>query len=177
MEKARRMDGPDRPAPSWRGLRQEDLAAVCRIAGRVHAGLPERREVFEEKLRLFPAGCLALEWRGTPVGYGISHPWRLYEIPPLDAFLEKLPASPDCLYLHDIAVTPAARGGRAAARLVALLCDVARKEGVGRIALASVYGTNGFWRRMGFEEVPGDGLADKLGSYGPGARYMIKPLV
>jgi ribosomal protein S18 acetylase RimI-like enzyme len=166
----------DRTAPVWRGMRRDDLADVCRVAGSVHPDLPERREVFEEKFRLFPAGCFALELNGALAGYGISHPWKLYEIPPLDAFLKRLPSPPDCLYLHDVAATPAARGYGAAARLIRRLSGVARKEGLACFALASVGGTDGFWRGMGFEAVSEDRLAGKLESYGPGALYMIKEI-
>ena len=33
------------------------LAASWSHEGKIHVGLPERPEVFAEKLRLFPAGC------------------------------------------------------------------------------------------------------------------------
>lgn len=164
----------DANKPLWRAMRPGDLAEVCRIANGVHPGLPERPEVFEEKLRLFPAGCFALELGGSLVGYAISHPWTLFEIPPLDAFLERLPSSPDCLYLHDVAVTPAARGRGAAAQLMDRLCLLASREGVGFIALTSVYETAGFWRGMGFAAASSDRLAEKLQSYGPSACYMVK---
>lgn len=155
-------------------MRPGDLAEVCRIANGAHPGLPERPEVFDEKLRLFPPGCFALELGGSLVGYGISHPWTLFEIPPLDAFLERLPSSPDCLYLHDVAVAPAARGRGAAAQLMDRLCLLASREGVGFIALTSVYVTAGFWRGMGFAAASSDRLAEKLQSYGPSASYMVK---
>ncbi|WP_442754806.1 GNAT family N-acetyltransferase [Methylocystis sp. JAN1] len=160
--------------PVWRPLAQSDLGALCRVAAAVHPGLPERWEIFEEKLRLFPAGCFVLETNGALAGYAISHPWRLYEIPPLDAFLEKLPDPPDCLYLHDVGVTPAARGSGAAARLIERLENIARADGSDAIALTAVYGSDALWRGLGFEAVSDGGLANKLESYGPGARYMIK---
>ena len=49
-----------------------DLWEVDRIANLIHVELPERREVFAEKLRLFSEGCFALEFDGVVVGYGIS---------------------------------------------------------------------------------------------------------
>ncbi|WP_330083218.1 GNAT family N-acetyltransferase [Methylocystis iwaonis] len=166
----------DAEKPLWRAMRPGDLEEVCRIAVGVHPGLPERQEVFEEKFRLFPAGCFALEQGGSLVGYAISHPWMLFEIPPLDAFLERLPSPPDCLYLHDVALIPAARGRGAAAQLMDRLRLLASREGVGFIALASVYGTGGFWRAMGFAAASSDRLAEKLQSYGPSACYMVKKL-
>jgi hypothetical protein len=38
------------------------------------------------------------------------------------------------------------------------------------MALVSVYGTDPLWGSLGFQDV------DKLQTYGPTARYMIKPL-
>lgn len=160
--------------PVWRLLRPGDLDALCEAAAAVHPGLPERREVFEEKLRLFPAGCFALEAAGALVGYAISHPWRLYGVPPLDAFLERLPAAPDCLYLHDVAVTRDARGHGAARQLIERLERVARAAGFSAIALTSVYGSDALWRKMGFEAVSKPNLAHELKSYGGGALYMIR---
>jgi Acetyltransferase (GNAT) family len=97
---------------SWRPLTQGDLPEVDRIADAVHTELPERLEIFLEKFRLFPGGCFALEQEGKLVGYGISHPWTLNEIPPLDSFLKALPDPATCLYLHDVAIIPEARGHR-----------------------------------------------------------------
>lgn len=162
------------PRPVWRPLRPGDLDALCDLAAAVHPGLPERREIFEEKLRLFPAGCFALEAAGALAGYALSHPWRLYDVPPLDAFLERLPASPDCIYLHDVAVAPAARRHGAARKLIERLSDVARTEGMRAIALTSVYGSDALWRELGFEGASNASLANNLQNYGRGALYMIR---
>ena len=87
-----------------------------RIDEWVHVGLGERPEVFAEKLRLYPQGCLALALGERVAGYVFSHPWRIGDAPPLDAFLGALPASPDCLYLHDIAIPLKRAGDRARRR-------------------------------------------------------------
>jgi ribosomal protein S18 acetylase RimI-like enzyme len=162
--------------PIWRSLRAADLDGLCRLAGEAHPGLPERRAVFEEKLRLYPRGCFALEARGALAGYAISHPWRLSDIPPLDAFLEKLPPAPECLYLHDVAVAPAARRGGATARMLSRLIELAQIEGLAVIALTAVSGSEELWRRMGFEPRREETLAKKLRNYGPGAIYMVRRL-
>lgn len=160
----------------WRAMRPEDLPGVCALAEIAHPGLPERREVFEEKLRLFPAGCFTLSRDGALAGYGISHPWTLHDIPSLDAFLGGLPPAPDCLYLHDVAAAPAARGHGAAAALILRLCDTARREGLAFLALTSVHGTRDLWARLGFSAASGDAAASRLRSYGPEAAYMVRRL-
>lgn len=158
----------------WRPLAETDLDDVCRIAGAVHPGLHEQPAVFAEKLRLYPQGCLALALDGAVAGYVFSHPWTLGDAPALDAFLGALPASPGCLYLHDIALLPAARGRGAAAAAMARLTAVAASAALSAMALISVGDAHAFWLRAGFADAGGARLAEKLVAYGPGARYMTR---
>lgn len=160
----------------WRALRATDIAEVVRLAAILHPDFPERHDVLEEKLRLFPAGCFALEKDTSLYGYALAHPWTLDDIPRLDTFLEKLPPSPTCLHLHDIAILKPARGVGAAATLEQVLSNVARERRLGTIALVSLYGTDTLWRRMGYRPRENAGLAGKLNDYGAGAVYMAKEL-
>jgi hypothetical protein len=162
--------------PHWRQAKNSDLAVIDRIADSIHTGLPERPEVFAEKRRLFPPGCLVLDSLGVTVGYGISHPWRLKNIPSLDSFLEKLPANPDCIYIHDVAILPEARGQDAAGSYVQAMVAAALQLRLDFLALVSVYNTDVLWARYGFEIVSDDFLADKLSSYGKTAKYMVRNL-
>ena len=161
---------------SWRKMAVEDLAAVGEIAALVHPDLPERPEVFTEKLRLFPDGCFVLARGAVRLGYAFAHPWRLNDAPPLDEFLNEIPLSANCLYLHDAVVLPAARGQSAASRLIVLLRALAARRALPALALVSVYGTRRLWRRFGFAVVESPELAGKLACYGASARYMIAPL-
>ena len=77
-------------APQWRQATADDLGAIDAIGNGVHLSLPERLEVFAEKLGLSPPGCRVLIHSGEIVGYGMSHPWHLNKIPPLDTFLKAL---------------------------------------------------------------------------------------
>ena len=162
--------------PHWRPLTETDLDAVIRIAGSVHVGLGERPEVFAEKRRLYPRGCLALALGDRIAGYVFSHPWTIGDAPALDAFLGALPASPDCLYLHDIAIASEARGCGAAAAAIVRLTGLAAVERLSAMALVSVHGTGPFWARAGFRDADDSRLAVKLAPYGPDARYMTKRL-
>ena len=156
----------------WLPLTAADLPQLCSIAARVHPGLPERDEVFAEKTRLFPDGALKLVRGGLMSGYGLAHPWALGTAPELDAFLGALPERPDCLYIHDVALLPSARGAGAAEAFVARMETLARARGIAALALVSVYGTAYFWGRFGFAAAEGPDLA----SYGEGAAYMVRRL-
>ena len=162
--------------PAWRPLTEADLDAVKRIAERVHVGLGERLEVFAEKRRLYPVGCLALALGDRVAGYVLSHPWRIGDAPALDALLGGLPNAPDCLYLHDIAISADARGSGAATAAIARLTELAAAERLAAMALVSVNGAEKFWSRAGFLTVAIPALAAKLAGYGPGAGYMTKRL-
>jgi GNAT superfamily N-acetyltransferase len=163
-------------APHWRRATDADLDIVNRIADAIHVDLPERPEVFADKLNLFPPGCYVLVQSGEVVGYGISHPWRLNDIPPLDAFLGTLPLHSECLFVHDVVVLPQARKHGAAGDLVQLLAGIALQRNISYLALVSVYDTDPLWKRHGFEITSGSGLAEKLESYGATAKYMTRKL-
>jgi GNAT superfamily N-acetyltransferase len=158
----------------WRAVTAADLAAIQRLADTEHVSLPERPEVFAEKFELFRDGCLVLVQEGTIVGYCFSHPWLLRDIPPLDTLLRHLPPSPECLFIHDLAIEPRVRGKGATGILVEFLVSLARREGLSHLALVSVYGTYPLWTRFGFEVVSDAALADHLKSYGDTARYMVR---
>lgn len=158
----------------WLPLTGGDIAEVFAAAARLHPALPERAEVLAEKLRLFPDGCRKFAAGGRLAGYGLAHPWTLGSAPKLDSFLGALPAAPDCLYLHDVAILPEARGRGAARAYVEYLQGLARRLGLSRLALISVYGTVPLWEKLGFTVVSAG--APPLPSYGPSAVYMLKIL-
>lgn len=170
------MGGEAEATVDWRPMAAADLPAVSAIAAVVHTAHPEDDAVAAERLRLFPDGCLAA-WRdGRIVGYALAHPWRSGAVPALDTLLGAIPADSDVLYLHDVALLPAARRGGAARSVVARLVAVADRHGLARLALTAVSGTAPVWGRLGFLAVDAPGLAAKLASYGPGAAYMLTPL-
>ena len=156
----------------WRPTSAADVDAICAIGNRVHAALPERPEVFAEKVELFPEGCFSLARDAAIVGYGLSHPWVRDSLPPLDTLLGKLPGASDCLFVHDVVVLPSARGREAVGALMRILSGLARRHGLAFMALVAVHETHPLWARHGFDVVADPLLADKLTSYGSGAQYM-----
>jgi GNAT superfamily N-acetyltransferase len=157
---------------NWEPLLLSDLPAVIKIAAEVHVSLSERPDVFEEKVRLYPQGCRKLVNRTQIVGYGISFAWTIGAIPPLDEFLGSLPVNPECIHIHDVVVLPAYRGKNAIGFYLDYVKRLALSIQLDRLALCSVYGTDVFWARFGFKEFTGDGLLEKLKSYGNSAKYM-----
>ncbi|WP_441239337.1 GNAT family N-acetyltransferase [Bradyrhizobium sp. 930_D9_N1_4] len=160
----------------WRPARTPDLVAINAIAARIHPDLSERPAVFAEKMRLYPDGCRVLVVNDAIAGYGLAHPWKQHQIPPLDGFLQTLPEDADCLYVHDVAVLPDFRGGMARDYVDAIEA-LARASGIVTLALVSVYATRPLWQGLGFRPVTEDAeLRAKLVSYGDNATYMLREL-
>ncbi|WP_245572893.1 GNAT family N-acetyltransferase [Lichenihabitans psoromatis] len=161
-------------AATWRHAGVDDLDAIMDIQSVVHDLLPERREVIADKLRHYGDGCLALCSRdGIVLGYGLSHPWRLDEAPALDTIMSRIPDDSDCLFVHDVALLPAARRQGASKAFVERIRTLARRDRLSALALVSVYGTTTVWAALGFELRPVSAMAAKLAAYGETARYMV----
>lgn len=159
--------------PAWRPMRAGDLPDVERISAIVHPRFPEREEVPVERLHLFPDGCLVAIGDGAPVGYAIAHPGVVGHPPALDTLLGALPGDADCLYVHDVALLPEARGLRYGEAAAEILAGVARRHGFSRLALTAVNNSTAFWSRQGFAITS---IAKGLASYGDDAAYMVRML-
>lgn len=156
----------------WRAMSPRDLHHVEQIAAAVHPMHPEDSTVFEERLSLYPAGCFVLDGAAGVRGYVLAHPWLLGRPPSLNSLLGRLPADVDTLYLHDLALLPAARIAGLGSRAVDLIADRARGEGVATVSLLAVGQSSGFWQRQGFHAVD---LGIDLSSYGT-AIFMVRPV-
>jgi GNAT superfamily N-acetyltransferase len=162
------------PAPAWRRATTGDLDAIMAIQDEAHPALSERRLVLADKLAAFAAGCLVLAEAGAVVGYGIAHPWTLGAVPPLDRLLGPLPRAPTCLFIHDVALRPGARGRGGARAFLAQAAVTARGAQCPVLALVSVAGTAPVWTACGFAPAALSATAGGLDSYGEAARYMTR---
>lgn len=153
-----------------------DLSAVLDTAGRVHPAYPEDAEVFAERLRLHPPGCLVLMRQGRLAGYAISHPWRAGRPPALNSLLGTLPPAPDTYYLHDLALLPEARGSGAASAFIEVLLACAREAKLAQLSLVAVNHSASFWQRHGFGAVEDMALQEQLRTYDSAACLMVRPL-
>lgn len=167
-------DVPLKSALAWRILTTNDIASLVRVADKIHPDLPESDEVFEERVKLFPDGCLGLSEEGSNKlhGYIISHPIPHRQPPALDQLLGAIPQDADQYYIHDVAVLPELRGSGFAQDGVKRILAVA--EQFKTVGLVSVYGTASFWGRFGFKapQAVDQVLEEKLASFGGEARYL-----
>jgi len=93
-----------------RMMAETDIPAVLEIQAVCYTAVtPESDESLHAKLRASQPTCFIASLEGDTVGYLISLPWEFSSPPVLNAETCRLPLSPDCLYLHDLAVAPSAR--------------------------------------------------------------------
>ncbi len=154
----------------WRAMTERDVAAVVALADTVHPGLPERPEVFANRIELFADGAIVLDAGDAIVGYGVAHPIERLSPPPLDTILDRLVPAADAFYIHDVVVAPERRGRGEARQGIDRLLGIAARFPV--TTLISVYGTGPFWARFGFVALDDAALGAKLAAYGPEAIYM-----
>lgn len=162
-------------ASGWRAMTAADLPAVGAIAAAVHEDYPEDDAVFAERLALFPAGCRIALRDGAAVGYAVTHPGVVGAPPPLNSLLGALPSRPDCYYIHDVALTKAARGLGLGQALTDEAESLARALGLPLLALAATPLAADYWLKLGFAEGAGsDRAAAALAAYGGGMRYLVR---
>lgn len=162
----------------WRPMIESDLNVVAAIAA---IGFPNHFEgisCFANRLAIYPGGCFVLaEGEGPPLGYLIAYPWMADEAPALNTLIEAIPSEAEVMYLHDLAIHPGTRGRGHSRIIVERLAADARAAGWPQLALVAVNDATAFWERHGFQVRDTPAILTKLASYGPDARYMLRPLV
>ena len=169
------------PRATLRPLRAADLDAVLRVQAACYPpSMQEPREVI--RARIEAAGStsfVAVHQDGAQcdqvLAYAFAYRSRAGAVTPLGAGFD-VDAGGDTLYLHDLAVTPAAAGGGLARRLAARLLAQARESGLAWCALVSVQDSRGFWERLGYRGAhcaTGD-ARDALATYPAPALYMVR---
>jgi len=158
-----------------RPMRASDLTAVLALQQHCYQDhLIESADALASRRRLSPATCWVAERDSELLGYLFAHPWRGEALPVLDAPLATLPEAPDTLFIHDLALHPAARGQRLAPRLIDAVMNEARERRLRYTRLVAVQDAAGFWSRHGYRAYPLP--VTKLASYGPGAVGMQRAL-
>ncbi|MGV8929508.1 MAG: GNAT family N-acetyltransferase [Brevundimonas sp.] len=162
---------------AWRAMTAADLDTVAAIAAVGFPGHFESLDCFANRLALNPSGCFVLAGQaGAPRGYLIAYPWTANAAPALNTLIATIPEAASVMYLHDLALAPAVRGGGWSRPIVERLAKDARVAGWPAMALVAVNDAAPFWGRHGFTVVESPGMADKLAGYGADARYMVRPL-
>lgn len=162
---------------SYRLIRQADLPALVMLQDCCYSdALYESPAVLSQRLHAAANSCwLAESSAGELLAYLFSYPSiNGYVTPLASAFAPA--AAPQLLYLHDMAVNPAARGLGLANHLLAMAKQHALSLGLTKLALVAVQGSVPYWQRHGFVVVNSmsDGAINALAGYhGEQACYMV----
>lgn len=157
-------------------MQAEDLTAVgCLQDSCYGEALFESHELLSQRLQQAPASCWLIESVGTGIqAYLFSYPSVSGAVTPLAAPFSCCKA-PDCLYLHDMAVSPQARGLKLSSKLLQQAIEYAERLALPRLALVAVQDSVPYWQRQGFivvSDLPVKAI-NALASYQPGqAHYM-----
>ncbi|MDX1677820.1 GNAT family N-acetyltransferase [Arsukibacterium sp.] len=157
-------------------IKPADITAVVALQDSCYSdALYESPALLQQRLSVAADSCwLAENANGQLLAYLFSYPSISGYITPLaSAFAPS--TLPQLLYLHDMAVSPAARGLGLASRLLATAQQHAISQGLTKLALVAVQGSVPYWQRQGFNEVTVlcDNAEQALASYqGEQARYM-----
>jgi len=166
-----------KPSLVIRPLEPADLPAALTIQNASYpAFLIEEEVAFASRLDLPNSYSLAATQDGALVAYLLAHGWRAQSPPSVSAVLTASKLS-EVLFIHDLAVSPAARGSGAGRRLVEHAFQLAAADGLKVAELIAVEGAAPYWRNLGFAEAPtAPELAAKVAVYGADARWMTRDL-
>ncbi|MBC3882823.1 GNAT family N-acetyltransferase [Undibacterium sp. LX40W] len=159
-----------------RPMQESDLSEVLRIQAASYAGdIPESRASLTAKLLAAPTSCFVAHDERQLLGYVFALPWSSGAPPALNSPDCLIPSVIDCLYVHDLAVDPGARGGEVARSLFVSLLPLLDQFKLNRMFLTAVQNSSSFWQKQGFVPVQtSEGIDDKLRTYGADAVYMCR---
>lgn len=138
-------------------------------------GLPESRESLLAKFVASPSTCFVATQHGRLAAYLFAVPWNVTCPPDLNSQYCDLPDVLDCMYLHDLAIAPFARGHHLGSRMFEHLLTHLPRYGFNQLCLVAVQGSAGFWMNHGFTKAKGNAsLGRKLETYGDNAVFMVR---
>lgn len=132
-------------------MQADDIPAIMKIQAQAYNELTQESEdVILARLQEVPDLAWVAEDNLGVCGYLFSYRSSLGEITPLDG--DFCPAAtPDCLYLHDLAVSTRAGGRGIGPALVEHKLSLAKQDQLPYSALVSVQGSAPFWSRFGYK--------------------------
>jgi GNAT superfamily N-acetyltransferase len=114
--------------------------------------LVESVSVMTERICTFQHSCWGYFVEQQLAGYLLAYPSLLGRISALAAAFPVYQDS-NCLYLHDMAISPDFRGQSLAPQLLAHARSQAKIMGLQALALVAVQGAEGYWEKQGFVKV------------------------
>ena len=162
-----------------RVMHESDLDAVLAIQSASYpAALNEDAATIRQRFHASPDTTWIISIADEAVAYLFGYRSRLGSITPLGGVFSPADA-PDCLYLHDLAVTPTWRGRGIADQLIAAARAFASRQSLSFIALVALENARTYWERHAFatREVASAQQAAHLASYPGNCHYVVYQLI
>lgn len=157
---------------------QEDVPAVLHVQSECYqAATIENEATVRARLDIAPNSAWVAENSAGVCAYLVGYPSILGKVTRLGGLFD-IPDVPDCLYLHDLAVSRRANGWGLGPALVRLAWERALERGLQFSSLVSVQGSRLFWERLGYEAWEDLNLCEaaKLKTYAGQSWYMARKL-
>lgn len=153
-----------------------DMSAVWSVQCDCYQGVlePESLASLEAKRSASPDSCFVAMDAGKVVGYLISVPWLFGQVPSLNDAVCHIPQDADCLYLHDMAISPKMAGMGMGKALFQAYQAQTSAMGFSKMALTAVGEAEGFWRKIGFKVKQIVLSEAKVADYGGQVTYMYQ---
>lgn len=153
-----------------------DMSAVWAVQTACYQGVlePESMASLEAKRVASPDSCFVAVEADQVVGYLISVPGLFAQVPSLNAPVCLIPENADCLYLHDMAISPKMAGRGIGQALFKVYQHCAQELGFARLTLTAVGDAERFWRKLGFLVQPLPLSEAKVAEYGGQVTYMYQ---
>lgn len=139
------------PGVEIRPIRDADWPALDRLQRECFPPTAvEAQADLQTIVRHAPDFCFLAARDGEPVAYLLAHPWIDDDLPPIQAPLPGVPPGATSVFVHDLAVSPSARGRGIARILTHRLLETAGRLGLRHGSLLAVQGSRTFWEAFGF---------------------------
>ncbi|WP_157945997.1 GNAT family N-acetyltransferase [Vibrio gangliei] len=141
-------------------------------------GLAEDIDILKIKADVSPETCfVCMDEEQQVLGYVLAHPWESDQPPCINQDISDSeevvsPEDASTLYIHDLAISPKARGVGVAQALIENLLDQAQAFNIDTVSLVAVQGMAGFWSKYGFKSMK----SNSTDSYGDDAQFMVNQL-
>ena len=160
-----------------RSCNQHDLESILNIQQACYTpALNESSAIWFQRLKDASEYIWIAELSDKVCAYLACYPSRQGKIAPLDSAFQAC-RDADCLYFHDLAVSPEFAGQQIGRKLVEYALEMAKRHNFRHAALVCVQNARSFWQGCGFceENQMTPAATEALASYlGQSARYMTK---
>ena len=167
--------------PQLRPAHHADVPEILRIQAQCYTEIePETADAYLNKLEQAPDCAFVIEDASCKqvLAYLFALPIQIEAPPELDAQDFVCPATANCLYLHDLAIAPNARGLGLSRPLMQAFFAAAQARRLPWASLIAIQDSQAFWQAYGFASSELSLRADlqnKLRSYGA-ASYLLQKL-